>query len=95
MLFIEYVITQGQADPSVVYRSGIRARTLGAAEQAAQGTLDVVRRMFPRTPPNGFQIIDDHDEVVSRSWERINVPISHFQLRLLGGSLPRRVGLEG
>jgi len=95
MLFIEYVITQGQADPSVVYRIGIRARTLDEAEQAAQGTLDVVRRMFPTTPPNGFQIIDDHDEVVSRSWERINVPISHFQLRLLGGSLPRRVGLEG
>ena len=95
MLFIEYVITQGQADPSVVYRSGIRARTLGAAEQAAQGTLDVVRRMFPTTPPNGFQILDDNNQLVSRSWERSTMPISHFQLRLLGGDLPRRVGLQG
>src|SRR5258708_500138 len=89
MLFIEYVTTQGRAAPYVVYRSGIRARTLGAAEQVAQGTLDVVRRMFPTTPPNGFQIIDDNDEVVARSWERNNVPISHFRLRLLGGDLPR------
>ena len=94
MLFIEYVITRGRADPYVVYRSGIRARTLGAAEQVARGTLDVVRRMFPTTPPNGFQIIDDNDEVVLRSWERINVPFSHLQLRLLGGDFCRRVGLE-
>ncbi len=95
MLFIEYVITQRQADPSVVYSIGIRARTLCAAEQVAQATLDVVRRTFPTTPPNGFQIIDDNDEVVSGSWERINGPFSHFQLRLLGGDLPGRIGLEG
>ena len=95
MLSIEYVITQRQADPTVVYSVGSRARTLGAAEQVAQGTLDVVRRMFPTTPPNGFQIIDDNEEVVWRSWERSNVPFSHLQLRLLGGDLPRRVGLEG
>src|SRR5260370_30761264 len=95
MIFIAYVITQRQADPSVVYSTGIKARTLGAAEQVAQATLDVVRRMFPTTPPNGFQIIDDNDEVVSRSWERINVPFSHLPLRLLGGDLPRGVGLQG
>ena len=95
MLLIEYVITQGRTEPSVVYRSGVRARTFGTAEQVAQGTLDVVRRMFPTTPPNGFQILNPNDEVVSRSWERINVPISPFQLRLLGGDLPRRVGLQG
>ena len=95
MLSIEYVITQRQADPSVVYSIGSRARTLSAAEQVAQATLDVVRRMFPTTPPNGFQIIDDNDEVVSRSWERSNAPFSHLQLRLLGGDLPRRVCLEG
>ncbi len=94
MLFIEYVITQRQADPAVVYSIGSRARTLGAAAQVAQATLDVVRRMFPTTPPNGFQIIDDNDEVVSRSWERSNVPFSRLPLRLLGGDLPRRVGLE-
>jgi hypothetical protein len=89
MLFIEYVITQGRANPSAVYRVGTSARTLGTAEQVAQGTLNVVRRMFPTTPPNGFQILDDNDEVVFRSWERINVPILHFQLRLLGGDFSR------
>ena len=93
-MLIEYVITQRQADPAVVYSIGSRARTLGAAAQVAQATLDVVRRMFPTTPPNGFQIIDDNDEVVSRSWERSNVPFSRLPLRLLGGDLPRRVGLE-
>src|ERR1700704_1886436 len=89
MLSIEYVITQGRANPSVVYRVGTSAHTLGTAEQVAHGTLNVVRRMFPTTPPNGFHIFDDNDEVVLRSWERINVPLSHFQLRLLGGDLPR------
>jgi hypothetical protein len=94
MFFIEYVITQGQTDPSVVYSVDIRARTSGAAEQVAQGTLDVVRRMFPATPPNGFQIIDDNDEVVVRSWERISTPVLHFHLRLLGVDLHPRVGWE-
>jgi hypothetical protein len=89
MLFIEYVITQGQANPSVVYRVGTRAHALGTAEQVAQGTLNAVRRMFPATPPNGFQIFDDKDELVLRSWERIKAPISHFQLRLLGGDFSR------
>lgn len=92
MLFIEYVITQGQANPSVVYRAGTRADTLGTAEQVAQGTLNVVRRMFPTTPPDGFQILDDNDELVSRSWEKSTMPVSHFQLRLLGGD-STRVGL--
>jgi hypothetical protein len=87
MLYIEYVITQGRANPSVVYRVGTSARSLGPAEQVAQGTLNAVRRMFPTTPPNGFQIFDDNDELVFRSWERINVPILHFQIRLLGGDL--------
>jgi hypothetical protein len=85
MLFIEYVITQGRANPSVVYRVGTRTHTLGTAEQVGQGTLNAVRRMFPKTPPNGFQIFDDKDELVLRSWESTNLPISHFQLRLLGG----------
>jgi len=89
MLFIEYVMTQGQTDPSVVYRVGTRARTLGTAEQVAQGTLKLVRRMFPTTPPNGFQIFDDNDQLAFRSWERINVPSSHFRLRLLGGDFAR------
>ena len=93
MLFIEYVMTQGEANPSVVYRAGTRAHTLGTAEQVAQGTLHAVRRMFPTTPPNGFQILDDNNKLVSRSWERSTMPISHFQLRLLGGDFTR-VGLE-
>jgi hypothetical protein len=80
MLLIEYVIMRGQADPSVVYRSGI-AGTLDAAKQVAQGTLDVVGRMFPTTPPNGFQIFDDNDEVVLRSWESVAAP---FGLRDTG-----------
>jgi len=89
MLFIEYVMTHGQADPSVVYRVGTRARALGTAEQVAQGTLKLVRRMFPTTPPDGFQIFDDDDELVFRSWQKISAPISHFRLRLLGGALSR------
>jgi len=77
MFLIEYVMAQGRAEPSVVYRSGISA-TLDAAEQVGQGTLDVVRRMFPTTPPNGFQIFDDNDEVVLRSWESIPLRLSAF-----------------
>jgi len=77
MLLIEYVITRRRAEPSVVYRSGISA-TLDAAGQVAHGTLDVVRRMFPTTPPNGFQIFDDNDEVVLRSWESIPLRLSAF-----------------
>jgi flagella basal body P-ring formation protein FlgA len=85
-MFIEYAITQSHADPSVVYRVPVRARTLGAAEQVAHGTLEVVRRMFPRTPPNGFQIVDDNDDVVLRSWARPGRPVLHWQLRLLGAT---------
>jgi hypothetical protein len=73
MLSIEYVVARGQADPVVVYRIDTRARTLPVAEQVAQGTLDAVRRMFPTTPPDGFQIFDDNDYLVFRSWE--NVPL--------------------
>jgi hypothetical protein len=89
-MFIEYAISQSQADPSVVYRVPVRARTLGAAEQVAQGTLEVVRRMFPRTPPDGFQIIDSNDDVVLRSWERLDRPVLHWQLRLLGAEASRQ-----
>jgi hypothetical protein len=89
MLFIEYVIKQGRADPSVVYRVGTRTHALGTAEQVGQGTLNAVRRMFPTTPPDGFQIFDDKDELVLRSWESTNLPISQFQLRLLGGDFLR------
>jgi len=78
MLLIEYVIKRGQAEPSVVYRSGIRVGMLDVAEQVAHATLDVVRRMFPTTPPNGFQILDDDDEVVSRSWESIPLRLWAF-----------------
>ncbi len=90
MLLIEYVITQGRTEPSVVYRSGVRARTFGTAEQVAQGTLDVVRRMFPTVPPNGFQIRNDNDEVVLRSWERVPQGLSAF--RVLGRSTAVKVG---
>ena len=75
MLSIEYVITHGRANPVVVYRIDTRAHTLGVAEQVAQGTLDAVRRMFPTTPPDGFQIFDDNDDLVFRSWE--NVPLHY------------------
>jgi len=73
MLSIEYVITHGRANPVVVYRIDTSARTLGVAEQVAQGTLDAVRRMFRTTPPDGFQIFDDNDDLIFRSWE--NVPL--------------------
>ena len=69
MLQCEYVIAWRRADPFVVYRVDISARTLDEAEQVAQATLDSVRRMFPTTPPDGFQILDDNDEIVCRSWE--------------------------
>jgi len=73
MLSIEYVIIQGRANPVVVYRIDTRARTLGVAEQVAQGTLDAVRRMYPKTPPDGFQIFDDNDHLVFRSWENVRM----------------------
>src|SRR5258708_33080237 len=71
MLRIEYVIARRRAKPLVVYRVDTRAQTLGVAEQVAHGTLDAVRRMFPATPPDDFQILDDNDEIVFRSWERV------------------------
>ena len=71
MLSIEYVIARGREEPFVVYRIDTRARTLGVAEQVAQGTLDVVRRMFPTTRPDGFQIFDADNDLVFRSWERV------------------------
>jgi hypothetical protein len=74
MLSIEYVITHGRANPVVVYRIDTRARTLDVAEQVAHGTLDAVRRMFPTTPPDGFQIFDDIDDLVFRSWENVRLP---------------------
>jgi hypothetical protein len=89
MLFIEYVMTRGRVDPSVVYRVDTRAGTLATAEQVAQGTLKLVRRMFPTTPPDGFQIFDDDDRLVFRSWERTNMPTSRFSLRLLGDAFSR------
>jgi hypothetical protein len=89
MLFIEYVMMRGRTDPSVVYRVDTSARTLSTAEQIAQGTLNLVRRMFPTSPPDGFQIFDDDDRLVFRSWERINMPVSRFRLRLLGNPSSR------
>ena len=71
MFSIEYVMAGRRAKHSVVYRIDTSARTFGAAEQVARGTLDVVRRMFPTSPPNGFQIIDESGEVVLRSWGRV------------------------
>ena len=71
MLSIEYVIARGRRKPSIVYHIETRAHTAGEAEQVAQGTLGVVRRMFPASPPNGFQIFDRDGELVSRSWEYV------------------------
>ena len=71
MLSIEYVIVRGRGRPFVVYRIDTRIRTLEVAEQVGQGTLDVVRRMFPATPPDGFQIFDANNDLVFRSWERV------------------------
>jgi len=79
MLSIEYVIALGQANPFGVYRIDTRAHTVGVAEQVAQGTLGVVRRMFPTTPPDSFQIFDENDEVVFRSWEI--VPLRHLGVK--------------
>jgi hypothetical protein len=78
MFVIEYVVAQERANPSVVYRVDTRAYTLRVVEQVARGTLDVVRRMFPTTPPDGFQIFDDNDEVVLRSWESVSRRLSTF-----------------
>ena len=69
MLRVEYVIAWRRANPFVVYSADTSAHTLHVADQVAQGTLDSVRRMFPTTPPDGFQILDDNDEIVFRSWE--------------------------
>jgi hypothetical protein len=91
MLFIEYVMTQGRVDPSVVYRVDTKANTLATAKQVAEGTLKLVRRMFPTTPPDAFQILDDDNQLVYRSWERSHIPTSHFRLRLLGGAFSRPV----
>ena len=71
MLSIEYVIARGRRKPSIVYHADTRAHTPGEAEQVAHGTLGVVRRMFPASPPNGFQILDRDGELVSRSWEYV------------------------
>jgi hypothetical protein len=83
MLSIEYVITHGRANPVVIYRIDTRARTLAVAEQVAHGTLDAVGRMFPTTPPDGFQIFDDNDDLIFRSWEDVPLqfPIleNHFE----------------
>jgi hypothetical protein len=68
MFVIEYAVAQGPANPSVVYRVNTRTYTLGLAEQVAQGTLASVRRMFPESPPDSFQILDDNDEVILQSW---------------------------
>jgi hypothetical protein len=73
MFAIEYVVVQERANPSVVYRVYTRAYTLGIVKQVARGTLEVVRRMFPKTPPDGFQIFDDNDEIVLRSWESVSL----------------------
>src|SRR5882762_10103978 len=89
MFMIEYVVAHERANPSVVYRVDTRAYTVRVVEQVARGTLDVVRRMFPKTPPDGFQIFDDDDEVVSRSWESVSLrplfrPSEHWRRRIAG-----------
>jgi len=71
MLWIEYVMAQRREDPIVVYRIDTKSRMIAVAEQVAHGTLDAVRRMFPATPPDGFQIFDDNDDLVFRSWEDV------------------------
>jgi len=68
MFFIEYVVLQARANPSVVYRVDTRANRVGVVEQVAQGTLASVRRMFPENPRDSFQILDDNDEIVLQSW---------------------------
>ena len=86
MLSIEYVQTRGQADPVVVYRIDTRARTLPIAEQVAHGPLDSVQRMFPTTPPDGFQIFDDNDDLIFRSWEDVPLHSAILERHLEGCS---------
>jgi hypothetical protein len=93
MLSIEYVIAQGRKKPLVVYRIETRARALDVAEQVAQGTLDVVCRMYPTTPPDGFQIFDTNDDLMFRSWERVPLHFGILAKRLLTGA-PKKLGWQ-
>jgi hypothetical protein len=93
MFVIEYAVAQGQANPSVIYRVETRADTLGVAEQVALGTLDSVRRMFPADSPDGFQILDDHDNIVFKSWHGECPKLSIFEKAVLSNKrLSRDLG---
>jgi hypothetical protein len=70
MFKIEYVIVQRRHQLGVVERMVSGAHKRADAEFTATSLLDKVRREHPKSPPDGYQILDIFGRVVLRSWER-------------------------
>jgi len=70
MFTIEYVIVRRSKHPRVVERMVSEAVRLVYADRVAKSLLDSVRERRPETPPDGYQILDNEQHVVLRSWQR-------------------------
>jgi hypothetical protein len=70
MFTIEFVIIQGREHPRVVERIISRARHLSDVNITARSQFEGVRQKHAKTPPDGYQILDSHGDIVLRSWER-------------------------
>ena len=68
VLTIEYVLLRGKEKPIVIERTTLSA-TLAVAESVAKATLADLRQNRPETGAHGYQIRDEHDKVILRSWD--------------------------
>ena len=67
VLTIEYVLLRGKEEPIVIDKTAL-GLTLAAAESIAKATLADLRQNRPETGPHGYQIRDEHDKIILRSW---------------------------
>lgn len=71
MFTIEIVIIRGNGPPHVVNRASCGDRRLPEAETTARSRLEELQKeSAPLAAPDGYQIFDENNRLVLRSWER-------------------------
>lgn len=68
MFTIEYVVMRS-ARPLVTDRTAAMTALLEEAEATAEAAISSLRHNRPEAGPHGYQIRDERDEIVFRSWE--------------------------
>jgi hypothetical protein len=70
MFVVEYIVVRG-ARPIVLESTILTTVELAEAESVAEATILSLRQNRPETGPHIYQIRDESDNVVFRSWEAV------------------------